>query len=286
MKRLLFAIAILLLLTGLTADAQWRSKTHDVYNALQAPADIKIDGELDDEEGWEGAIESVKGTDGKIFCEVEFAGDDGKIYVFREWGGGTWSGADDHSTCFMIAWNPDTLYLALEVTDDEFEHGGGNPWEGDGAQIAFEPSGERGTNLTLYLYNVALNNSAESIITNHLNERTNGQPGLDVNEDVAVTRDDGANKTYYEIRITPENLGVGSSFSAGDELGLGICVNDGDTAAGQGGQKGWSGWYPHAIVHGKNSEKTGLVVLSDTAVTPVDPAGKLTTTWGNVKSLR
>ena len=70
---------------------------------------------------------------------------------------------------------------------------------GDGAQIAFEPSGERGTNLTLYLYNVALNNSAESIITNHLNERTNGKPGLDVNEDVAVTRDDGAKKPIMKL---------------------------------------------------------------------------------------
>ena len=57
-------------------------------------------------------------------------------------------------------------------------------------------------------------------------------------------------------------------------------MNDGDLAANQGGQKGWSGWYPHAIVHGKNSEKTGLVVLSDTAVTPVDPAGKLTNYLG------
>lgn len=258
------------------ADAQWRSETHDVYNAPTG-VEVTIDGNLDE---WVDVMDSVTGTDDEPFCGVAFE----NIGTFQEHGGGTWSGADDHTTCFMIAWNSDTLYLALEVTDDEFEHGGGNPWEGDGAQIAFEPSGERGTSLTLFLYNVALNNSAESIITNNLNERTNGQPGLDVNEDVAIVRDDGAKKTYYELRVTPENLGIEGSFSIGDELGLGICVNDGDKASGQNGQKGWSGWYPHSIVFGKNSEKTGLVVLTDTSVTSVEPTGKLTTTWGSLKS--
>ena len=271
-------IATVMFVTINFADAQWRSETHDVYNAPSG-LEVTIDGNLDE---WVDVKNSVTGTDDEPFCGVEFE----NIGAFQAHGGGTWSGADDHTTCFMIAWNADALYLALEVTDDDFEHGGGNPWQGDGAQIAFEPSGKRETNLQLFLYNVALNNSADSIITNHLNERTNGQPGLDVAEDVAVTRDDGANKTYYEIRITPENLGIAGSFSAGDELGLGICVNDGDLAANQGGQKGWSGWYPHAIVFGKNSEKTGLVVLSDTAVTPVEPNGKLTTTWGNMKSSR
>lgn len=271
-------LAVVTLFTINIADAQWRSETHDVYNAPTG-VEVTIDGNLDE---WTSVKDSVLGTNDEPFCGVEFE----NVGAFQAHGGGTWSGADDHTTCFMISWNADTLYLALEITDDQFEHGGGNPWEGDGAQIAFEPTGERGTGLTLFLYNVALNNSADSIITNHLNERTNGQPGLDVEEDVAVTRDDAASKTYYEIRLTPENLGIEGSFNVGDELGLGICVNDGDTDAGQGGQKGWSGWYPHTIVFGKNSEKTGLVVLSDTSVTPVDPAGKLTTTWGNVKSLQ
>ena len=275
-------LATLTLLTINVADAQWRSETHDVYNAPTG-VEVTIDGNLDE---WADVKDSVTGTNDTPFCGLEFEANGGVIKVFEEYQTGKWNNADDHTTCFMIVWNADALYLALEITDDEFEHGGGNPWEGDGAQIAFEPSGERGTNLPLYLYNVALNNSAENIITSNLNERTHGKPGLDVNEDVAATRDDGANKTYYEIRITPENLGITGSFSAGDEIGLGICVNDGDLGDGQGGQKGWSGWYPHAIVYNKNPEKTGLVVLSDTSVTPVDPAGKLTTTWGNVKSLR
>ena len=282
MKKNVLTFALLLVTVTLftinVAEAQWRSETHDVYNAPTG-VDVTIDGNLDE---WVDVKDSVTGTDDTPFCGVEFE----NVGAFQPHAGGTWSGADDHETCFMIVWDADTLYLALEVTDDEFEHGGGNPWEGDGAQIAFEPSGERGINLTLFLYNVALNNSAESIITSNLNERTNGQPGLDVNEDVAIIRDEGAKKTYYEVRVTPENLGIGSSFNIGDELGLGICVNDGDLGDGQGGQKGWSGWYPHTIVFNKNSEQTGLVVLTDTSVTPVEPTGKLTTTWGNVKSSR
>ena len=286
MKKHILTIAVLIAtVTFLTidfADAQWRSETHDVYNAPTG-VDVTIDGKLDE---WVDVKNSVTGTDGTPFCGLEFEANGGVIKVFEEYQTGKWNNAADHTTCFMIVWNADALYLALEVTDDEFEHGGGNPWEGDGAQIAFEPSGKREANLQLFLYNVALNNSAENIITSNLNERTHGEPGLDAAEDVAATRDDGTNKTYYEIRITPENLGVGGSFSAGDELGLGICVNDGDLGTGQGGQKGWSGWYPHAIVYNKNSEKTGLVVLSDTAVTPVEPNGKLTTTWGTMKSSR
>ena len=46
------------------------------------------------------------------------------------------------------------------------------------------------------------------------------------------------------------------------QLGVGICVNDGDTEAGQGGQKGWSGWGPYSAVYGKNAEECGLVTLA------------------------
>ena len=47
----------------------------------------------------------------------------------------------------------------------------------------------------------------------------------------------------------------------------------------------WSGWYPHSIVFGKNSEKTGLVILTDETLA-VEAVNKLTTTWGKLKSTR
>ncbi|MDE0084844.1 MAG: hypothetical protein OXU23_03965 [Candidatus Poribacteria bacterium] len=283
MKKQVFVFAAIFaavsLLTINVADAQWRSETHDVYNAPSG-LDVTIDGNLDE---WGGVMESVTGTDGSQFCGVEFEGVGGAVKVFEEHGGGKWNSADDQTVCFMIAWNPDAAYLALSVTDDEHQNSGA-AWNGDAAQLAFEPTGKRTGGLALFLYNVALDNNAEKLILH--NERTNGQPGLEAERDFAITRDESAKKTYYEFKFTPANFGLDIELSEGIEIGLGICVNDGDKAAGQGGQKGWGGWYPHSVVHGKNSEKTGLVVLSSTAVTAVEPADKLTTTWGTLKSER
>lgn len=258
------------------ANAQWRSKTHDVYNALTG-VDVKIDGDLGE---WQGILETVTGTDGKPFCGVEYQGN-----VFEEHQGGKWEGADDHETCFMIVWDEEAVYLALIVTDDEHEHAADAAWNGDGAQLAFEMSGRRKAGIPMWLYNVGLDDKAESILPVALNENPGGA-GIIPDEDIVVIRDEVEKKTYYELRFTAEELQVkGKKFSAGFEFGLGICVNDGDKGAGQEGQKGWSGWYTHSIVFGKNSEDTGLVTLTD-AVLPVEPAGKLTTTWGFLKSAR
>lgn len=279
MKRFIIAIALLLMLTSITADAQWRSDTHDVYNALTG-LEIEIDGNLDE---WEGVLETVEGTNGEPFCGVEFLNADGKVRAFEEHGGGVWNGPDDHETCFMIVWDTEALYLALSVTDDEHEHVGGNPWEGDGAQISFDPTGERKAGTRIFLYNGGLDNSAKNIIAANLNERVHGSAGLDIDEDLAIVRDESAKKTYYEFRFTAKELQIdGDKFSEGDEVGLDICVNDGDKAAGQGGQKGWSGWYNHSIVHGKNTEKMGLVKLTGD-VLAVEAANKLATTWGKLK---
>lgn len=280
MKKSVFVFAALFVAVTLftinIADAQWRNPTHDVYNAPTG-IDVTIDGNLDE---WGEVMDAVTGTDGSPFCGVEFEGVGGAVKVFEEHGGGKWNNADDQTVCFMIAWNPDAAYIALSVTDDEHQNSGA-AWNGDAAQLAFEPTGKRTSGLALFLYNVALDGNAENLILH--NERTNGQPGLEAGTDVAITRDEGAKKTYYELRFTPANFGV-DSFSEGIEVGLGICVNDGDVDTP--GQKGWGGWYPHSVVHGKNSEKTGLVVLTSTAVTAVEPADKLATTWGNLKSVK
>lgn len=276
MKRILIAITLLLLITGLTADAQWRSETHDEYHALQRPADITIDGELDDAEGWEGVFESVTGTDGEPYCGVEFEGRNGEVKVWEDLGG-TWKNASDHETCFAIVWDEDAIYIALSVTDDEHEHADGSAWKGDGAQILIVPSGMREAGEVHFRYNIALRDNGDIILNN---EHLNNRPGL-TNDDIAIVRNEDEKETYYEIKITPENLGLKDPFNEDYEFALGICVNDGDKNAP--GQTGWSGWYPHAIVHNKNTEKTGLVVLTDEQLA-VEAKNKLTTTWGRLKS--
>lgn len=273
----LFTIAVFLFVTGI-ADAQWRNETHDVFNAPTGVA-VQIDGDLSE---WSEVMNTVTGTDGTAFCGVTFEANGGDIKAFEEYNGGIWNDADDHETCFMFAWDADALYLALSVTDDTHEHAAAAAWNGDGAQLAVEPTGERAVGLPLFLYNIGLDGAGENVILQ--NERTNGSPGL-VADDAAIVRDEGAKKTYYEFRFPATELQIaGDKFSDGDEVGVGICVNDGDEGDGQNGQRGWDGWYPHAVVYGKNSEKTGLVILSSTAVTAVEPADKLTTTWGTLKS--
>ena len=268
------AIALSALLINTVADAQWRSKTHDEYKALTG-VDVKIDGDLGE---WDGVLDTVTGTDGKPFCGVEYSGN-----VFQVHGGGKWTGPDDHETCFMIVWDSKAVYIGLIVTDDEHEHAAAAAWNGDGAQLAFEMSGKRSAGIQMLLYNVGLDDKAKDILPGALNEQPGGT-GIVPGDDIAVVRDEGEKKTYYELRFTAEELQAkGDKFSAGDEFGLGICVNDGDKAAGQGGQKGWSGWYTHSIVFGKNSENTGLVTLTD-EVLAVEAANKLATTWGKLKS--
>lgn len=271
------ATALLVLLASTVADAQWRSKTHDEYKALTG-IDVKIDGDLGE---WDGVLDTVTGTDGKPFCGVEFEGVGGKVTVFEEHGGGKWNGAKDHETCFMITWDSTAVYIALIVTDDEHEHAAAAAWNGDGAQLAFEMTGKR-TPGALLLYNIGLDDKAKDVLPGALNEKPGGA-GIVPGDDVAVVRNEGEKKTYYEIRFTAKELQVkGDKFSDGFEFGLGICVNDGDKAAGQNGQKGWSGWYTHSVVHGKNAEKTGLVVLTN-EVLAVEATNKLATTWGKLK---
>ena len=50
-------------------------------------------------------------------------------------------------------------------------------------------------------------------------------------------------RTVYEFKIPVQGLGV-DALSDGMAMGFGMCLNDGDTGAVQGGQKGWTGWGP------------------------------------------
>ena len=257
----LFAMAIILLST-IPADAQWRSKTHDKYE-VRTGVDIKIDGKLGDWAGvpvWSG-VKNITGQNKP-----------GPEKSFEEWDGGKWTGPDDQTVAFMYAWDADALYLGISVTDD-YHNAPPDGWNGDAAQLALEPTGKRpkGGIENLVLYNVALGAKGKLIVEN---QQAAGK-GLEAG-DVAIVRD--GNKTNYEIRFSAKNHGT---MVEGRSAGASICVNDGDEG-GQAGQKGWGGWYPHSIVFGNQSEKTGLLVLSG-AVTSVEAKSKLSTTWGDLK---
>jgi hypothetical protein len=65
--------------------------------------------------------------------------------------------------------------------------------------------------------------------------------------------------TTYELKFPASALDL-TEFKEGMKLGVGLCINDGDKDTP--GQRGWSGFGVHSIVHGKNADKTGLVTLT------------------------
>ena len=101
---------------------------YEKYNADRKS--IEVDGDLSD---WAGVtfieprFEASDGREtGKGNTEI-----DGTTYsTFAEFGGGTWSGPDDHTTSIAVAWDHKGLYLGIVVTDDEHEHAAGNAWNG------------------------------------------------------------------------------------------------------------------------------------------------------------
>ena len=48
----------------------------------------------------------------------------GELVLFEEYGGGTWSGPEDHTTAVSFAWDTDNLYVGVVVTDDTHQNGG------------------------------------------------------------------------------------------------------------------------------------------------------------------
>ena len=170
----------------------------------------------------------------------------GELVLFEEFSGGTWSGPADHSSAVAFAWDAENLYLGIVVTDDTHQNGGA-AWNGDSAQIVFANAAQ---DTVTHLYNYGL--AGDDVIIN--NERG---PGGTV---ASITRDDDTTTTLYELVFPAASLGL-DAYESGMSIGVGVCVNDGDTEEGQGGQRGWSGWGPYAAVYGKTASATGLVTL-------------------------
>ena len=252
---------------------KWHFDSYDVYESLTG-IKVKIDADIGE---WANVptfigVQNETGINGS-----------GPKRSFEEYAGGKWIGPFDHTVAFKMTWDPTAIYLCLIVIDDQHQNDDSG-WNGDAAQLAFEPTGKRTKGLPLFLYNVALSsNDGRVIIDNQ--QPAGGTAGLQ-KADVAIARDESQKKTYYEFRFTAKEMApVGmSQFKDGMEFGMGICVGDGDNhPVSQKGFKGWGGWFPHSIVFAKQAEKTGLVKLVSTKAVSVEARGKLVTTWGNLK---
>ena len=223
-----------------------------------------LDGDLSD---WNSALDGIALTE------------------FTEWGGGVWNGEDDASGTFWLQWTSAGLYFAAEITDDSHLNTGvgGGIWNGDSAQVAIDPTGERVGGNNFYEFNFGLGggNSNEPQFSRAL-RYSEGPAALGITpNDYGFARNDGNNTTSYEVFFPAAEIAP-AVLEAGSSVGFAIIVNDGDNEAGQAGQKGWLGWGALTIVHGKDSSQMNVVHFVG-APAAVDPAGKLASSWGNLK---
>jgi hypothetical protein len=220
----------------------------------RGPLEIEIDLEFDD---WRLANETL------------FAGGDTWEAL-----GGTWDGDDDLSATLQVVWEPAGLFFKLIVTDDEYVHEGGNPWENDGIQMAIDasagevPAGAVPPTTHLYNFGIADGWIAEA-------------GDFQGEAEIMMDRDDAATENQFEWYMPVEIFAEdGTELSAGMEIAFAFIANDSDPGAE--GQTGWIGWGPNTIVHGKNPEEMQtLELMSD--VLAVDAGGKLATAWSTLK---
>ena len=152
-----------------------------------------------------------------------------------------------------MAWDSSAFYIGLKIIDDTHQLNGLSGWNGDSVQVVF--ANDARSEVT-HLYNYAIGSDSGEHVTHH--ER--GPSGTEA----AITRYDCLGNcvgtTNYELKFPAAAWGL-AALPAGVSAGVGLTINDGDTEAGQGGQKGWSGWGPYSAVYGKNAEECGLITL-------------------------
>ncbi|MDP7649958.1 MAG: sugar-binding protein, partial [Candidatus Thalassarchaeaceae archaeon] len=172
---------------------------------------------------------------------------EGELVLFQNWGAGSWSGPEDHTSAVSFAWDVDNLYLGVVVTDDEHQNSN-SAWNGDSIQMVFANAAQ---DTVTHLYNYALNMDGDNVLLDQ-----QGPGGTEFE----IVRDDDAKTTSYEIRFPASSLEV-DAFELGMQFGIGVCVNEGDPD--HPGQTGWDGWGPHAAVTGgQHPTRTGLVTLT------------------------
>lgn len=220
------------------------------------------------------------------------AGEDPSDYVIHETLSGTWTGPDDQSSTMELLWKAGSednldlggLYIGIIVTDD-YHQNGNSGWNGDAAQMMitnYDADFEEHTEFALY--NFGLDGTDETVGEDPpvFGEPMFEQPFSDFfdppflvdpefpedggNVEVAIVRDVEGKKTFYEIRLGPEVLGLADGLAEGAQFGLAMSINDGDES--EPGQTGWVGLGAHAIVFGKTPGEAALLTLVGEA--PVD----------------
>jgi hypothetical protein len=214
---------------------------------------------------------------------AEWAGVEAIVLGGDTWeaAGGTWDNDADLNMTLMIVWDNNALYVASVVKDEAHinTQTENKIWNGDCIQYMIDPTGNRtDTQDVVYEFGYALAgaNSNEPMSNRWLQ---NAAAPATFQSEFAIVRNNAAGTTTYEVALPKAQIAP-ADLSAGKILGFGTIVNDGDPGAE--GQKGWIGWGPNSIVHGKDATELKELVLG-TEPAAVGPTVKLSTTWGNMK---
>ncbi len=223
----------------------------EYYTANPVRGEITLDGDLGD---WTG----VPVLSDPRFSIPKGSKREGRLALFEEHNGGSWTGPDDQTSAVQIGYDADNVYFGFVVTDEYHENAANSAWNGDSIQLMIANENQ---DVQVALYNYALGGTEEElgdIIVNH-EARAPVPDGADPEDTEAVVVRDTENKrTIYEIKLPKSTLGL-ESLDLGTQFGLGMAINDGDKDTP--GQKGWGGLGAHSIVFGKSPEETALVTL-------------------------
>jgi len=219
------------------------------YTATAATRGIAIDGSLSE---WIGV---------PVLADPKFsvpkgsgATGAGNYVLFEEYQGGTWTGPDDQTSAVQVVYDADNVYFGFVVTDDYHENAANSAWNGDSIQLMIA-SADRTAQVALYNY--ALGGIETALGTETIVMHEAGPGGTTA----VVVRDTLNNKTFYEIKLPADALGLTAPLTVGTQFGLGMAINDGDELTP--GQKGWGGLGAHALVFGKSPSETALITLGN-----------------------
>ncbi|MBN2360075.1 MAG: hypothetical protein JXR83_11535, partial [Deltaproteobacteria bacterium] len=192
--------------------------------AVHASGPITLDGYGDE---WSGAC----------FLEVKTPQDWGDL------GANHPSDFSSFAARFAIQWQPDALVFWVEVTDDMNwnDKSGSSIYDGDCLQVALDYGCSGGSEYTDgdFEFGWALTTGGQRTYRWYPGSES---PPLGY----LVRRDDGAQKTYYEVKLTSSDLN-GRAFSETTDLCISVLVNEADG----GDRLGWLHWASGVAESGK-----------------------------------
>ena len=186
-----------------------------------------------------------------------------------------------------VLWEDKFLYTAIEVDDQVHAvpkavvPDAGNLWQGDSPQHRVD------------LEYDSISSSADDIEWGYALQDGKiltvawSNPSKIEFQDVRIIRDDTKKKTYYEtavvLHLIKSNQTLSEYVKANQDAKIGYSdmVNDNDGGA----RLGWLEW-SSGIGASKDANLFGTLTFDNTVLTAVNFAGKLVSTWGELKQYR